>query len=180
MTNLKVGDRVRILDVDRSMNPSREVTDTGEVTDVNTVSPGAVRVKCDTWKNDFMSGSWFHARQLKRLKPKPKPPPQKREGRIKSVWLFDGCAGSEGESVRDLPDNGPGPYSPTSVAAFRNRPKNALYSHFVRLEHGQIIVDREGLAKAWDKWKSRSYASADESFNSICRALGLPDAKGKK
>ena len=77
MKDFKVGDRVKILDVDHSINPSIEVVDTGTVTDVNTVSTNAVRVRCKTWKNDFGNGSWFHARQLKRLT---KPERKERKG----------------------------------------------------------------------------------------------------
>lgn len=86
-----IGDRVKIFDVD--ITSGVPCTDTGTVNGVSNKDDGqAVRVLCDTWKNDkhpdavyvgeYVAGNWFHSRQCKKLK-------KKARGKPREYWIYD-------------------------------------------------------------------------------------------
>lgn len=72
MTDLKVGDRVKIFDVCQVTNLLSE--DSGTILKLN--EDGGCVIKCDTWSSPCV----FHPRQLRRLKRKEYPVPER-------VWI---------------------------------------------------------------------------------------------
>lgn len=137
---LQVGERVRVYDT---------YVQVGEIDAINT--SGNIRIK---------SGSaWYHPKQCRRLKPRPKPQERVRAERW-VVTRTDGLRiGYPSKSQAD---------GDTLGMACR---------HFVELRPAEVVVSRDDLAKAWDEMQL-SLGVVDPHhqsslFNYLCRVLEL-------
>lgn len=119
-------------------------------------------------KEDSLNLSWFHIKQLRRLKSKPKAeskPPREWTG----IWQYD-----DGGFVGFFPE-----CKETERSEIANQGKMTL----TELPPRSAVVTRESLAAKWDIIaKAESLASADNSyaFNAFCKALNLPSPKDKE
>lgn len=131
----KVGDRVAVY------NWTRKVGTIAEMCNESVY----VRFSID-------SGTWFHPKQLRRLKPKP---PQAE--RATEFWIYEGSiAGIMYE------------YGPVQILWANS--KKLKVTHVREVLPGSVVVTRESLKKIWP-------AQLEYWFENICEKLSVPEVK---
>jgi len=160
MIQFKAGDRVAVY--------SSEIRSDGEHATVSTVySGGIITVKMD-FAGDKID---VYSQQLRRLKPRAAKAPVERKAR--EFWVKPGSATIQGSSLQHIS-------GPVVLDAPNPHLDMKLFIHVTELKPGQIVIDRETLAKAFtDAWDSEYHPDLTP-FQVLCKALGLGSDERKE